>query len=45
MGEGTDWGALLIGDVLIAVGPIGGGSVNEGARRMYNLMNNLEARA
>ena len=28
-----------------AVKAAGGGSVNEGARRMYNLMNNLEARA
>ena len=28
-----------------AVRAAGGGSVNEGARRMYNLMNNLEARA
>jgi hypothetical protein len=27
-----------------AVRAAGGGSVNEGARRMYNLMNNLEAR-
>ena len=28
-----------------AVKAAGGGSVNEGARKMYNLMNNLEARA
>ena len=28
-----------------AVKAAGGGSVNEGARRMYNLMNNLEAKA
>ena len=28
-----------------AVRAAGGGSVNEGAKRMYNLMNNLEARA
>jgi hypothetical protein len=28
-----------------AVRAAGGGSVNEGARRMYNLMNNLEAKA
>jgi hypothetical protein len=28
-----------------AVRAAGGGSVNEGARRMYELMNNLEARA
>jgi len=27
-----------------AVRAAGGGSVNEGARRMYNLMNNLEAK-
>ena len=28
-----------------AVRAAGGGSVNKGAQRMYNLMNNLEARA
>ena len=28
-----------------AVRAAGGGSVNKGAKRMYNLMNNLEARA
>jgi hypothetical protein len=28
-----------------AVRAAGGGSVNEGARRMYELMNNLEAKA
>ena len=28
-----------------AVRGAGGGNVNEGAKRMYNLMNNLEARA
>ena len=28
-----------------AVKAAGGGSINEGARKMYDLMNNLEARA
>ena len=32
-------------DAAISRGAFGGGNVNEGAKRMYDLMNNLEARA